>query len=229
MVRIPRPSADAWHTGFGIAYLVMATNLMLTLAALPLVVLLATTRPSASWPALALAAVAATPGLSAAFAVFRRYTTERSTDVLRTFWRAWAAGLRRSLALGGLTVGVVVVLVVDVAVLFGSTAGGLLTPVLAVLTLLALATGLLALVAGVERPDARWRDLLRVALYLAVRRWYLTAVSFLALGLLGGLFTLHPAWALGLAATPLLYAVWGNCRYSLRPVLAVETSEPAQV
>src|SRR5699024_6261144 len=88
---------------------------------------------------------------------------------------------------------------------------------------------LLALVAGVERPDARWRDLLRVALYLAVRRWYLTAVSFLALGLLGGLFTLHPAWALGLAATPLLYAVWGNCRYSLRPVLAVETSGPAGV
>ncbi|HLS65152.1 MAG TPA: hypothetical protein VK060_17365 [Ruania sp.] len=36
------------------------------------------------------------------------------------------------------------------------------------------------------------------------------------------MFTLHPAWALGLAAAPLLYAVWGNCRYSLRPVLAAE-------
>lgn len=225
MARFPRPSADAWHTGFGVAYLVMATNAMLIVAASPLVVLLASTRPSASWPALALAAVAATPGLTAAFAVFRRYTQDRSTDVLRTFWRAWAAGLVRSLALGGLTVGLVVVLVVDVVVLFGHPAGAVLTPVLLVLAVLATATGLLALVAGEERPDARWRDLLRVSVYLAVRRWYLTAVSFLALGLLGGLFTLHPAWALGLAATPLLYAVWGNSRYSLRPVLVAEAAQ----
>lgn len=53
-----------------------------------------------------------------------------------------------------------------------------------------------------------------------MRRWYLTAVLFLALGLLGGLFAQHPAWAVGLAATPLLHTVWGNSRYSLRPVLA---------
>lgn len=219
MVRIPRPSADAWHSAFGFAYLTMATNAMLAVAGLPLLVLLATTRPSASWPALALAAVTATPALSATFAVFRRYTQERCTDVLRTFWRAWAAGLSRSLAIGALTVGAVVVLVVDVMVLAGHAVGALVTPVLVVLAALALATGLLALVAGVERPDARWRDLLWVALVLAVRRWYLTAVSFLALGLLAGLFTLHPAWALGLAAAPLLQVAWGNSRYSLRPVL----------
>lgn len=46
--------------------------------------------------------MAATHGLSVVFAVFHRYTTQRSAGVLRTSWRAWAAGLRRSLALGGL-------------------------------------------------------------------------------------------------------------------------------
>ncbi|PWD50668.1 hypothetical protein C8046_08375 [Serinibacter arcticus] len=73
--------------------------------------------------------------------------------------------------------------------------------------------------AGVERPDARLRDVLKVSLYLAVRRWYLTLVSLVVLGSLTLIFTEQPGFAVGLLAAPLLYAVWGNSRYSLRPVL----------
>lgn len=225
--RLPRASADTWSTVFGIAYLVVMTNVLLAVGSLPLLVLLVTTDPRASWPALACAAVLATPALAGAFGVFRAFTTERSTDVARTFARTWWTQLRRSLTLGGLALGVAVLVVVDLQVVAGTRIGAVLTPVLLVLLALTLTTALLALVAIVERPDARLRDALKVGLYLGVRRWYLTALSFVVLALLGVLFTAHPALAVGLAATPLLYGVWGNARYTLRPVLLPDPAGPS--
>lgn len=219
MAQQRRVSADTWEMVFGVGYLLIGTNAMLVVATLPLLVLLVSTDPRSSWPALALAAVLATPALTAAFAVFQGYSQRRSTDVLRTFWRAWRRHLRRSLAVGGLVVGAAVIILVDITVLMGLRLGALVIPLLGVLALLAAATGLLALVASVERPDARLRDVLKASLYLGVRRWYLTLVSFAALGLLGALFVEHPALAFGIAATPLLYAAWGNSRFSLKPVL----------
>ncbi|SED58337.1 Uncharacterized membrane protein YesL [Ruania alba] len=217
--RLRMPSAQTWETVIGIGYLVLGTNAMLLVGALPLVVLLVSTDPVTSWPALLGAGVLATPALTAGFAVFTHYSRTHGTEVIRTFWRSWAAHLRRSLAVGLLWTTTAVILVVDVLALWGATLGAVLTPVFVVLFLLATATALLALVASVERPDARLRDVLRASLYLGLRRWYLTAVSFLVLGLLAGLFVIHPALAVGLAATPLLYAVWGNSRYTLKPVL----------
>ena len=84
-------------------------------------------------------------------------------------------------------------------------------------------TGLYALVLLAARPDARLRDLLRVGLFLSVRRWYLTAFSVVVLGLGLTLFAAKPALALGLAAAPLLYVVWANTRFAARPALG----EPA--
>lgn len=236
--RIPRPSADVWETVFGVVYVVMATNLLLALAGLPLVVLLMTTDPRASWPALAIAAVAAFPGLGAAAAVFSGYTVRRSTDVVRTFLTSWVRHLRRMLVLGLTCVGVTTLVALDVVWLLGGLdaaeggagvagagsagqLGAVLVPFLGIIGALALSTTILAVVASVERPDARLRDVLKASLYLGLRRWYLTVGSFVVLGMLAGLFTLHPALALGLAAAPLLYVVWSNARFSLRPVLPV--------
>ena len=83
-----------------------------------------------------------------------------------------------------------------------------------------------ALVAGehhAERPAVRLRDALRASLYLAVRRWYLTALSLVVLVLLVQVVATRPAIGLGLVASPLLYVVWANSRFSLRPAL-----DPAQ-
>ena len=80
-------------------------------------------------------------------------------------------------------------------------------------------TAVLALVASVERPDARLRDVLRACLYLAVKRWYLSIAALVILGLQAALFTLHPALAVGLSAAPLLYALWSNARFALALIL----------
>jgi uncharacterized membrane protein YesL len=116
----------------------------------------------------------------------------------------------------------VVVLLVDVRAVSALPASVVVVPVLALLTVIAVATGLVSLVALAEAPQARMRDILKAALYLSVRRWYLTALSFAVLGVQLALFTTMPAIAIGLTCAPALYIAWANSRYTLRPVLEDE-------
>src|SRR5699024_8580544 len=161
----------------------------------------------------------ATVAVSDAVSVVSCVNVARGSEVVRGFWCAGALHVRRSLAVGALTVGGSAVLGIDVIALSDHRPGALFVPLLLVLGLLLWTTALLALVAGVERPEARLRDVLKASLFLGVRRWYLTVGSFLAMGSLLALFLYSPALALWIATTPLLYAAWGNSRYSLRPVL----------
>jgi hypothetical protein len=96
--------------------------------------------------------------------------------------------------------------------------------VLVTLVAVAVCVTLTALVALGSVPRARVRDVLRVAGYVAVRRWYLTVLSLFLLGLLAAVVSARPALGLGLALAPLLYVVWANTRFALRPAL-----EPAAV
>ncbi|QIK84686.1 DUF624 domain-containing protein [Sanguibacter sp. HDW7] len=197
----------------------LATNLLLTVGSLPFVVLLLTTDPRSSWPALVVAAVLAAPALTASFGVFGTIGTGPRHGPVRTFLSAYRRTLGRSLALGALVAGTVTVLVVDIVVLLGTTVGAVTIPLLAVLTLVAVATGLVAAVALPDHTDVRLRTILKVSLWTAVRRLFLTAPSLVVVMMLAAAFTLHPALALGALAAPLLYAAWGGARYALHSSL----------
>lgn len=214
-----RANHETYLLVFSTVYAALATNVLLILGAAPLVVGLVTTDPYRSWPLLALVAPLAVPGLVAAFGTFAAVSADPGAAVVRTFVRTWRAVLGRSLALGALTVAALVVLGVDVRALWSGRVGAVAVPCLTVLLVLAVATALHAAVLLAERPTARLAPLLKAACYLAVRRWYLTVVSIAITGLLVGLLAARPAIALGVAAAPLLYAVWANTRYALRPVL----------
>jgi uncharacterized membrane protein YesL len=216
-----RISGIAWESIFSTVAGALFANLCLAIASAPLLVLLITTDPRRSWPALAIAAVAAAPALPALFAVFRHLTEARRGSVIVAFWSGWWRTLRRSLAIGGGVVVLAVVVVVDLVVLGGTRWAVALSGLLLVVLALAISTAVLALVASVERPGARLRDVLRACLYLAVRRWYLSIAALVILGLQVALFTLHPALAIGLSAAPLLYALWSNARFTLGPILPV--------
>ena len=215
-----RVSFEAFHGAFGLVYLMLVTNLLLAVAAAPLLVLAVTTDPARSWPLLAVAAAAAAPGGAAAFRAFADHS-QGGTGPARAFARGYLDCWRHALAIGALTAMVLAVLLVDVRALGASTAGVLVIPLLAVLCPLALGLGVVSLVVVAEAPQAQLRDVLRASAYLAVRRWYLTAVSLVAGGVQVALFTQAPALALGLTAAPVLYVAWANSRYTLRPVLAV--------
>jgi uncharacterized membrane protein YesL len=210
---------NRYETIFGLVHLVLMTNVLLVIAGLPMVAALLTTDPGRSWPLLALLAPGCAPGVCAAFAVLSAYTDDRSTPVAGTFLRAWRATFRRAFTLGGLTSAALVVLAVDARAAWGHPVGAAVIPVLLVAMTLVVATALLVAVVLAERPAARLRDAARICLYLAVRRWYLTIVSLAVLALLHALLATRPAIALGLAATPLLYVVWANSRFTLVPPL----------
>lgn len=224
-----RVSHDAWATILGVVYLGLMVNFLVLVAASPLVVLLMTTDPALSWPLLAVAAPLAAPALSGAFTAFREFG-RGEPQVVRSFLRGWKATARKGMLIGAVASASVVVLLVDVRAVSASPASVMIVPVLALLVVIAVATALVALVALAEEPAARMRDIIKAALYLCVRRWYLTALSLAVLGVQVGLFTTMPAIAIGLTCAPALYVVWANSRYTLRPVLDMDTElEAAEV
>ncbi|WP_243229840.1 DUF624 domain-containing protein [Microbacterium sp. CIAB417] len=216
-----RVSHSTWAAILGVVHLGLMVNLLVLVAAAPLILLLFTTDPVHSWPLLAAAAPLAAPALSAAFATFREHAAGE-TQVVRAFWRGWRTTWRRAMLLGLGGTALVVVLLVDVRVLSGTAASVAVVPVLGILTLLALAVVLIGLVALAEAPGARLRDVVRAAVYLGNRRWYLTALSFAVLAVQAALFTTMPAIAIGLTAAPALYVAWANSRHTLRPVLEID-------
>ena len=221
-----RISHETYSTVFSIVYLGLMTNVLLVVGCLPLLVVLLTTDTALSWPLVAVLTPVTTPAVAAAFAVFSAHSADSTVGVIRTFGRSWRAVFRRSAQLGALVAAVLVVLGVDARAAWGRPSGTWALPALAVLTVLVVATGLLGLTAIAEAPTARLRDVLRAGVFLAVRRWYLTLASLLVVSLLLTLFAAKPALAVGLAAAPLLYVVWANSRYSLRPVLPAPQEAP---
>ncbi|HMT86769.1 MAG TPA: DUF624 domain-containing protein [Arachnia sp.] len=219
-----RVSHDTYQLVFGIAYLGLMTNAMLTIACLPLIALLALTDPAQTWPLIAAFAPLAGPALAAAFTVFRRYSDEGSVAVVRGFWKAWRATARRALTLGAATSAALVVLSVNLQVRAVGELSALTVPLLGVLAVLVVATCLTGLVAVAEAPDASLREIVTVSAVLGLRRWYLTAVSLVVLGSLAGFFFVKPALAIGLAAAPLLYVVWAGGRHTLKPAIVEELS-----
>jgi uncharacterized membrane protein YesL len=208
-----RISHDTLSTVLGAVHLGLMTNLLLIAGTAPFVALLVTTDLTRSWPLLVALAPLAFPALVASASAFGD-----STDgVVRTWFRAWRRSFVKGLGLGAGVVALVTVLAVDVRYVFGSRAGAVLIPVLVVLIALVAGTAVHAVVALAEVPDARLRDLLRWSAYLGVRRWYLSVVSLGVLALLALFVLSRPALGLGVAAAPLLYAVWGNTRFALRP------------
>lgn len=202
-----------------VLYVGLATNVLLVAFSLPLLGVVGLTNPAQGLLPLAGALILAVPGLPAAFEVFRQYSDEGSVTVVRTFVGSWWHNLRRSLTVGGLAVGAILVLVIDVLWAWGRQIGAVTIPFFVIAATLAAAVALGTLVGLVERPELSLRALARAALFLMVRRWYLTALSFVGLAALFAIFVEQPALGLGVATAPLLYVVWTNTRHCLTPIM----------
>jgi uncharacterized membrane protein YesL len=219
-------SHDTWASIIGMLYLGLVVNLLLVVSSLPFVVLLVTTDPALSFPLLALAAPLCAPGVAAAFRAFREHGDGGRSPV-RAFWAGLRETWRRSLAVGAVVVAAVVVLLVDVRMLSSAPVAVFVVPLLGVLAVLTVAVGVLALVAIAEAPGARLRDVVRASAVLGIRRWYLTAASLVALIVQAGVFAAAPAIGLGITASAILFFVWTNSRFTLRPVLDLDASVAA--
>ena len=190
----------------------LAVNLMLALAASPLIVLLVFTNAFETWPLVALAAVIAAPGLTAAFTTFRRADENPFRAFLSGYRASWWGASRTALGL----VVAAAVLVVDARFFADGPYAQAAMVVLAVVAVLIAGVGLLTLAAIAEGPGIRLRDAVRRAAWCAVRRWYLTLASLAVLVVFAVLFVNVPLLALSAAASPTLFVAWTNSRFSLR-------------
>lgn len=193
-------------------YAALMTNLLLAIACAPLVLIVVMTDPSRTWPLLVLCAPLAGPALVAAFTVLRTLESGR-------FWPAWRASARPALAVGAITTGALLVLGVDAAWVWERPVGAVALPVIVVAMTLIAVTALLVLTALAEKPGIRLRDAVRASLFLGVRRWYLSLFSLFVLALFEALLAAKPALAIGIAASPLIYIVWANSKFTLIPLI----------
>lgn len=198
----------------------LAVNLMLAVTASPLIVLLVLTNAFETWLLVALAAVVAAPGLTAAFTTFRRADDNPFRAYLRGYRATWWGASRIALGL----VAAAAVVVVDARFFADGPFAQAAMVVLAVVTVLIGGVGLLALVAVAEEPRIRLREAIRRAAWCAVQRWYLTLVSLAVLVVFAVLFVNVPLLALSAAASPALYVAWANSRFSLRVPQAAPAS-----
>ncbi|GIE31056.1 hypothetical protein Ait01nite_041010 [Actinoplanes italicus] len=199
---------------FEAVHTALLTNLLLAIACAPLVLVVLTTDPSRTWPLLVLFAPLAGPALVAVFTVLKSYPS----PVVKVFWTAWRTSARPALATGTVATVALLVLGVDARWAWGRPVGAVVLPMIVVAMTLLVITTLLVLVVLAERPEARLRDAARAALYLGVRRWYLSLFSLFALVLFEALLAARPAIAIGVVASPLLYVVWANSRFTLTPI-----------
>src|SRR5215218_2363525 len=114
---------QAYETVFGTVYAGLKINLCLLTAALPLLLALAAVgHPLGAWPFFVALSSLCGPAVAAAFAAFQALS-EGDHRVGRAFWVAYRASFGRSLALGGLAAGLVIVLAVDLQAAVGSRWG----------------------------------------------------------------------------------------------------------
>ncbi|QFZ21002.1 hypothetical protein [Saccharothrix syringae] len=207
---------------FGTAYALLVTGALTAGASAPFLAVLLFTPVATSWPLLVLTAPSLGPAVCAAHAVCAATAWDGGAPVVRGFLRAWRRHARRALAVSGAATAALVVLAVDVRAFWGTPAGAVATPVLAVLAVLTAATALVALTGVVEHPDVPVRRLAGACLFLAVRRPHLTLVSLAALWVLAAAVAALPVVALALLTGPVLHVVWVSGHAALRPLRAGE-------
>lgn len=234
-------AAQTWSTIAAFLFGALRLNALLVVGALPLVLLcVLAADPLSSTPTLIVALYLAMPIITAAFCAFRdapafevgeRLHAEGDAIVpswwdgysehqlLRPVLRALRATAVTTLRGTALPMGAVLVLIVDAQWVLAQSWGLAVAPALFIAALLGLVTalGVAALIS--EGADARPLVLVRAAAFPMLRSFPFTLLSLLVLGigLLGLIWQPILCWAL--ASSLILYVVWANTRWSIKPAL----------
>jgi uncharacterized membrane protein YesL len=207
--------AESWELIWSHVHRVLVVNLGLAVTNLPLLLALAVEHRPWQYPVFfGVLSLGAGPSLAAAFAYLRRSLVDERVPVA-DFFRAYRRLCGRALLSWSLFVLVAAVAITDVV--FVAHTVPLLVPLLVVVAVLAVSSGVVAMAGLAEDPSVSRRSLL-AALYASVRRWPLGLVNLALLGV--AVVIVNQAPLLGLAVVPgcALFAVWRNCGAILDPV-----------
>jgi len=201
--------ADAWDLIWSFAHRVLSVNLGLVAATSPLLLALAIVSDPLGYPVFfGLLGLTIGPALAASFA----YLGDQGSFI--SCYRRLA---RRALLPWALTLLALGVMLSDIKVLYTATPGAAVVPLLSLLAILALSTGLTTLVL-LATSASPVRVLLRLGLYTTIRRPHLTLLS---LGVLAvAIVIVNQVPLAGLATVPgcALWVVATNTKLQLATI-----------
>ncbi|WP_164990389.1 YesL family protein [Agromyces albus] len=211
IARVLAPSRETFENVFDTVYQALAIAFSVAVAGVPLVAALTVVaQPLAAWPFLLLCAVPLGPAITAAFSCFERARRTGDLRPMRDFWIAYAGTARRALGVWVATLVLGAILVLDVMFLWGTEFAALVGPLLAVVGALLVVTALGSFAGIARHPESRVRDILKAALFLAVRRWPVSLVTLAILGAWATIILAQPVvGVLGLGGFA-LYLLWSN-------------------
>lgn len=210
------PGFETFGSIFAFVYTFLAVNVSLAVMNAPLVFFLyAVIDPLASWPFFLALSLTVLPSIGGAFAAFDALRGEEAASrPFIAFFAGYRAVFSRAALAGATAVVLLLVLCMDLALVTALPVGPVLVPLL-VVGIAVVATVAVQVAAGaVVLPAARLTDLVKAALYISVRRWYLSLAALVLLGIVAGAALVQPVLGIALVPAPLLFIVWSNASYA---------------
>lgn len=210
------PGFETLGSIFAFVYTFLAVNVLLAVTNAPLVFFLyAVVEPAVSWPFFLALSVTVLPSLGGAFAAFHALRGEETVSrPFAAFFAGYRSVFRRTALTGLAAVVVLAVLGLDLVLAAALPAGAVLVPLLVLGIAFVVVVAVHMAAGAVLLPSARLRNLLKAALYISVRRWYLSLAALVLLGVVAGAALVQPVLGIALAPAPLLFVVWSNASYA---------------
>jgi len=208
-------SHETLESLFGLVYTGLMVNVALIFANLPLAFFLfAVPDPLSSWPFFLLLSLTLAPSAAGAFGCFRAMQDDGPPRPLHAFWRSYRRNLVRSFVVGLAAGAVVAVVLLDLAMFASNPLAPLIAPTFFVLGITALAVAIVALAGFALYGQASAWAVVKASVYLAIKRWYFSAMALVLIGLIAAAVLLQPILGAFLAPSLLLFAVWSNAHFS---------------
>jgi uncharacterized membrane protein YesL len=216
------PGFETFGSIFGFVYTFLAVNFLLAAANAPLVFFLSFVGdPVAAWPFFLALAVTVGPSLAGAFSAFHALAEEDGPAVrpVVSFLRGYKQSFSRVAPVGLAAVILSGFLVFDLVILQSMPGAAVLVPLTVTAAAVVLSVSVLMIAGMVLLPKARLKSLAKAALYLAVKRWYLSLAALALLGIITAAALTQPVLGTALAPAPLLFVVWSNAAFSFKAAL----------
>ena len=216
------PGFETFGSIFGFVYTFLAVNFLLAAANAPLVFFLSFVGdPVAAWPFFLALAVTVGPSLAGAFNAFHVLAEEDGPAVrpVAAFLRGYKQSFRRAAPVGLAAVVLLGFLVFDLVILQSMPGAAVLVPLTLTAAAVVVSVSLLMIAGVVLVPQAGLKSLAKAALYLAVKRWYLSLAALALLGIIAAAALTQPVLGTALAPAPLLFVVWSNAAFSYKAAL----------
>lgn len=216
------PSQETFEMIFSFVYTFLMADAALLAANAPLAFMLfAVPDPLSFWPLFLVLSLTVAPSVAGVFGCFRAMHEGEPPRPFAAFWRGYRRNAGRAFVVGVATALVMAISLFDVTVMAGTGFGLLFGPLFVVLGASAIAVCATALCGFALYEQASAWAIVKASIYLAIKRWYFSAMALVLIGLIIAAVLVQPVLGAALVPGILLFAVWSNAQFSFTRLVAL--------